>query len=383
MDVHVEEDAAAAAKGRTRSRTVPYLLLAGVLFGCFAELTARAQDWFSEGTPFWSAPSSETSLFMSTPEGRRGRPYGHYRQWRLNAYGFRSPEISALPAPAMVRIVVLGASETFGLYESPDHEYPAQLSRVLDRTHFEVVNAALPGMTLRSARTYYKSWVSQFHPSVVIVYPSPMFYLNAVAPGDPAPSVATPRASRPTVELSDRILSMRMVQRLRDLIDFPDSIQRWRDRRAIDSALRGQPADWVFQTTPDSRLQRFMRDLSDVAACIRDSGATVVLVTHATRVSDPPTSDDQEYLWRARVNTPRAAPEVIAAFESATNASMRAWASEHGVELVDAASILSGKKLLFADLVHFTDAGAHEMALALGTHIRDETPEADRTRGSQ
>ena len=118
-------------------------------------------------------------------------------------------------------------------------------------------------------------------------------------------------------------------------------------------------------------------------ACIRDSGATVVLVTHAMRVSDPPTSDDQEYLWRARVNTPRAAPEVIAAFESAANASMRAWASEHGVELVDAASILSGKKLLFADLVHFTDAGAHEMALALGTHIRDETPDADRTRGSQ
>ena len=120
MDVQVEEDAVARAERAHESRTLPYLLpsqcvvqlLRGTYCACAGLVLGRHPLLVG-------SKLRHESLHESTPEGRRGEPYGHFGQWRLNAYGFRSPEISILPAPAMVRIAALGASETFGLYESP------------------------------------------------------------------------------------------------------------------------------------------------------------------------------------------------------------------------------------------------------------------------
>ena len=62
---------------------------------------------------------------------------------------FGAPSIPQDPRPGEIRVLILGSSESFGLYESPGLEFPAQLaSRLRDRGDFEVVNAAVAGMTL-------------------------------------------------------------------------------------------------------------------------------------------------------------------------------------------------------------------------------------------
>ncbi len=122
--------------------------LAGVTLAS-AELAARVEDRIRDGTPLTSSPSSERDLKISDELGPRGRPSGRYKKWRLNEWGFRGPSIPQDPRPGEIRVLILGSSESFGLYESPGLEFPAQLaSRLRDRGDYEVVNAAVAGMTL-------------------------------------------------------------------------------------------------------------------------------------------------------------------------------------------------------------------------------------------
>src|SRR5262245_29854044 len=113
-----------------RSATLLRVLSCSVVALCTIELCARIDDYLVYGAPMWGAYNIDR-IYEFDSLGRRGKPYAQFRKWKLNSLGYRGPE----PANGSVRIVVFGASETFGLYESPDHEYPRLLERELnDRT---------------------------------------------------------------------------------------------------------------------------------------------------------------------------------------------------------------------------------------------------------
>jgi hypothetical protein len=175
-----------------------YLLTLAAIAGASAELAARIQDWLTDGIAIGASQDWDRDLFVQTADGRRGRPNGRYKKWVLNEYGFRSAMMTLDPRPGSTRVVVLGASESFGLHESPNHEFPAQLGDLLKtRGRFEVVNAGLTGLTLKSTSQYWDRWVSRFRPAVVLIYPSPFFYLNeSVAPPPPHEAVTTPLRRR-------------------------------------------------------------------------------------------------------------------------------------------------------------------------------------------
>src|SRR6188768_3430358 len=144
---------------------------------------------------------------------------GRYRHCLLNDFGFRHGRMSIEPRPGTQRVIVLGASEAFGLYEAAGHEFPAQLGERLKDRRFEVINAALTGLTLASSIHYWESWVSRFKPAVVVIYPSPLFYLRDSPPttrraGSTAPKAS---ASRQPPDRSMPLFSVRFVDRVRDL----------------------------------------------------------------------------------------------------------------------------------------------------------------------
>src|SRR5262249_26908441 len=153
---------------------------AGIL-ACFllgAEAGSRFDDLFFHGTPFLATPSREHDLTQTEPWGLRGRSHGAYRKWKLNQFGFRGPEIDRTPAPGTKRIVVLGSSESFGLYEDEGREYCALLDQKLRANGpFEVVNASMTGMALNRTMPYWENWVRQIEPHAVLLYPNPIFYL--------------------------------------------------------------------------------------------------------------------------------------------------------------------------------------------------------------
>src|SRR6266850_4723322 len=115
--------------------------LAGV-FLATAELAIRIDDGLTWGAPLLS-PYSNDWLLTRDSVGTRGRPSYRYQKWRMNNLGFRGADITPTPTSGRTRVAILGASETFGLFESEDREYPVRMQAVLDSAaphRFEVVN---------------------------------------------------------------------------------------------------------------------------------------------------------------------------------------------------------------------------------------------------
>jgi len=361
---------------RWRLRFLAYGLSLVLLAAASAELTARIQDWLVDGTALTGRPDSDRDLFVQDANGRRGRPNGHYKKWVLNDFGFRSPATTLLPQPGTTRVIVLGASESFGLYESPGHEFPAQLGGILEeRGSYEVINAALTGLTLRSSRSYWDHWVSRFHPAIVVIYPSPLFSLNEGAGARLASQPAPGQEQANADTLRSLIGASRLLDRARDRFDVPDAIQRWRDERTIQAATHDKPADWFYSVPPRGLIDQYVADLDLLTRAIATNGARPVVLTHASRVPDPPRPEDEDWLSRARVNVPRAMPHVIGQFETLTNEAIRDWGARSGVQIVDVERALRGRSELFGDLIHFNDDGAGAIARLIADAISGSAQE--------
>src|SRR5690242_9136044 len=122
-----------------------------------AEATARVDDWIRLGIPVRHTPDYDRDLHYRDWFGIRGKPNGRYRRWHLDSTGFRGPDVDRAKIVGCTRVMVLGASETFGLYERDGHEYPAQLRDSLrSRGCFEVLNAAMAGMGLKATIRYFE-----------------------------------------------------------------------------------------------------------------------------------------------------------------------------------------------------------------------------------
>lgn len=318
-----------------------------------AEVGARLDDWLFEQIPLSANPSSD-DLITRDPLGRSGTPYARFKKWRLNNLGFRGPDVAPEAARGVPRILILGASETFGLYESPEREFPALLRAA--NPHLEIINTAVVGMSLPSMTLYWQHRLSALRPEAVLIYPSPFFYLADESPASrPAAAVA---GAHPGAALRSRFLD-----RLRGTLHKPDFLQVRLDRHAVAEQLATATP---FTTVPIGRLDDYQRDLARLVEAIQASGTTVVLMTHAIRFrGDEPDLDNRFAVWEERVYTPRADGEILVAFNTAANERLRALARTRKVRVIDVAAAVSGCDACFGDLVHFTDLGAQRVAAAI------------------
>lgn len=340
--------------------------------GVAAELTARIEDRIRLGYPLNAVPS-EADLRLTDEHGTRGRPYGRFKKWQLNEFGFRGPAMTMAPAPGCARVMVLGASETFGLYESDGMEYPAQLARRLNQPScgcFEVVNTAMVGLTVRSMHGLWDRWLARFAPDIVVIYPTPAFYLAARSPGESARAAeARPRPQPAAAPPGEPWWTPRLLQRAQDRIDFPEFIQRRREQQWLADARAGQPAGWLFESVPQDRLDELLADVDALAEAVARAGARPILVTHATGFHTPPRDEERDALAAWNGHEPRATPEAMLAFEDAAADGMRALAARRGIALVDAHAQLHGTRGFAPDFIHFNDDGAADMARLIAAPI--------------
>ncbi len=343
------------------------LIAAVVVALAGAEVTSRIIDIVRYGTPLLGTPELRRDLIVTDSFGTHGRPFGRYKGYRLNGAGFRGPDAAPYPPPGCVRIVVLGASETFGSPDEPT--YPELLADSLRRDGcYEVLNAAVVGLVLPGILRLWDGWAWRFHPHLVIVYPSPAFYLADRTPDFPKPAVTGSRGagSSPGAPRFDS----RFVDKLRDRFEMPGIVQRWRVRRWLGDAVRDRDSTWFFRTPPVDRLDAFQHHLDSLVTLIRARGAEPVLVTHAMRFSDPPRAEDHDLLLAWRRYAPRATEEALLGFERAAADRVREVARSRHVPLIDAAAALNGTPGLFTDFVHFMPEGAGRLAGMLAGQIR-------------
>ncbi len=75
----------------------------------------------------------------------------------------------------------------------------------------EIVNGAMAGMTVKSMSSYWANWAGQFGAKVVVIYPTPVFYLGGR-------SAELDKISRRTHLAS---FQFRITQRIRDTYQTP------------------------------------------------------------------------------------------------------------------------------------------------------------------
>jgi hypothetical protein len=349
-------------------RRIAALYLSLLVVGPFVEIGARAYDAVRWGTPWTASPEYTADLVVHDSSGIHGRPNGRFQKWQLNSAGFRSPE-SVLAAPdSCTRVLVLGASETFGYAEPAGLEYPAQLADTLRGARcFVVGNAAVAGLNMGAIDLLFRRWASpRFRPDIVVVIASPGLYLGDE---DPKPVQPVARGGEP----SARPPRPRSVAMAKDLLQFPAFIQERRIERMVEGLSAGRDSAWFFRTVPQARLDRFRDDLDSLTMHVQASGATMVLLTRPVKFRSDTAPGAASGLQALRQFGARALPRTILTFDSAGAEVVKSVAERHKAGLVDAKATMSGRPDLFADPVHYSVEGSAVIAGLVAQKIRTMT----------
>lgn len=328
------------------------------------EATCRVDDWLRYGTPLLAPYVSQEDLYVRDARGAHGRPFARYTKYVLNNLGMRGPDVAPSKPPGVIRIVTAGASETYGLYESPGQEYPRQLEDSLRACapRFQVLNAAFIGMMMPTQEQDLRLRIAALQPDVVVLYPTPVQYLK-----DTVPSATPPDSAPGAGRLSwTHWASLRVVGRLDDHLwgVIPARVRNyWRHRELEEesgSRISGVPVD---------RMARYETDLRRIIATVRSIGAQPVLMTHAdVFMANGPTNRLLIDQWRRFY--PHTNGTALLQFDSAAAVETRQLAVEESVPLVDLAEIVRDRlprpvDRFFGDYAHFTDAGSGVVAAAL------------------
>src|ERR1019366_5496395 len=110
----------------------------------------------------------------------------------------------------------------------------------------------------------------------------------ALPPVPPAASSALRSNGAPVAAVAHPFQS-RFINRLRGVVGAatPRWINMYRNQRQVHAKLAALPAAPEINSPPPADLAAFGRDLNELVESIRDSGARVVLLTHAQRANWP------------------------------------------------------------------------------------------------
>jgi hypothetical protein len=380
-----EQRAAPRSFVRAAGATLGFL----VLILAVMEVTCRVEDWVMYRTPILSRATSIGDLVIRDAAGMHGRPNVSFQRWTMNGLGMRGPEASVVVPSNTIRVITAGASETFGQRESANQEYPRQLEDSLraqtqrgacgaNAPQFEVLNAAFAGMSMPTIEQDVRTRLSRLHPDFVVIYPSPVQYV------DDDPPVAAARDSAPhRPPAPDGSLRLRVFTRLRDQFKLlvPQWLQTMIRASGLAAEVRAHPASWRFETVPSERLTQYESDLRKLIGSVRAIGAVPVLTTHANVfMGQPVPNSDLLVTWQKFY--PRATGPVLIAFDSLARQVTLRVGADSGVVTIDAAQAMaSAPRSAFVDFVHFSDHGAARIATLLTGGVLDAARASGKCAG--
>lgn len=153
------------------------LVVLGIMAGGWG--IGEALLWVSQHGQFGTATDVErsaqfyhdqrTGLRLPVPNSRQGKI-------RINALGFRSPELAVPKPPRTVRLVFLGSSTTYDPYADDASTWPHLVTQALQAAYptcrVDYINAGVPGFSSPHMLTYYRAYVSKLEPDIVVLLPT-------------------------------------------------------------------------------------------------------------------------------------------------------------------------------------------------------------------
>ncbi|MFA6146791.1 MAG: hypothetical protein WC899_01095 [bacterium] len=327
----------------------------------------RFQATWKWKAPLWGPYSLET-LTIDDAMGRRNRPYARYEKWSINGQGFQGPELRIPKPEGKIRIGVAGASEIFGLYETPGYDVTSRIRGELERLNpgrFEVVNLSTVGMSIPRVIDLYDRWIRKYDFNAILYYPSPSMYLDVKAPSSRRSVTANSSFANASVSSDWNLrLPIKTWEMLRERL--PDRLQVELKRYLIERERNKHPADWVWEhTAPEERVELFRQHLLELIEVVEKDGTQVVVTTHANRFRNIPIEDRDKYIVGWMRFYPRANGETLLDIERKGNQVVRELREKDDVPIVDLDIVVGKDSGRFADCVHFTDTGASVAAKAM------------------
>jgi len=149
---------------------VPYLVSI-LLFMLTIEVCARIDDKIKYNASLWGPYDWGIMRKLDSDDIPYNIPNCRFEKWKINEFGFRGEPIPPEKRPGIVRIACMGASETFGLFEDPGLEWPAQLNSILSLNQkYQVINAGIVGINLNTMIPYLKKYVLKGPPIVISLF---------------------------------------------------------------------------------------------------------------------------------------------------------------------------------------------------------------------
>ncbi len=351
-----------------------------VVFASTLEVSARVDDLINCGVPLFEEYSSEVLRGADEQGIRHNIPGSRYEKWIINRYGFRGPEIPLEKAKNVKRVVCMGMSETFGLYESPGKEWPRQLGQILKGFgNYEVINSAVVGLPLHDFKIYLENYVIKIDPDLIILYINPFNYGVGTDIFEKRQDIGKRRKDKSDrVEIKDLIGTIRIKSKLSQFMKkmLPKHFLTIKRQFSLKSQINNleekrlngkKPIDKL----PEVRLMRFKQDMQRLNGYLRSKDLKIMLCTYPALISKGNLKKYAPIFLDHRRFYIELSYEGIIDTVSKCNEVIKKLALAYEIELVDVANIIPKTTEYFADNVHYTDRGAHIVAERIAAHLAD------------
>lgn len=303
----------------------------------------------------------------------------------INSRGFRGADFD-LPKPeGTYRIFALGGSTTFGYYpatSADDQTYPAILQARLNDENplsgikrYEVVNAGVPGYSLRTSLQNLAARVLFLQPDMVVVY----HLTNDLARYGNEENLRYPLLNQFVDRgvlsgFADGLMGWSWAfQELR----FTLGARLWGGLVASRKEMPKHSADW----RPDERyLEVFRRDLRNLVILAKANGVVPVLATQSIAFTDKTDfenlTDDEKRMQfdKPAIFYAAVPPAQRHALFRRYNDIIRSVAREEGTLFADVDAAIPKTPVYHYDYCHLTDAGSALQAEIIFRAIRDAAP---------
>lgn len=358
-------------------------MLSVVVVLLVAEIGARfyiAYRWPDEKVHAFTHHAAEKGHYSSHPY----LPYIPRRSWTSaegirshNSHGFRGKEFDVVKPAGVFRIVAIGASTTYGVANTDQNTYPAQLERIIRENGYDRVEVLNAGVTLyNSTETFLNFYlrILNLSPDMVIFYQA----RNEIFPqafNRYAHDLTHYRQSDYSFAKSNYIHKylFRISHLFMGLATRQGGSFGWsaRDENPNYGTVRYEnsptSSDLIENLSQDRVLANYRKNIESIIFLARQHGGIqVVLSTFAFR----PDKYESWIIERDEAIIPAIAEQV-----EKLNHTVRQIAADHQLVLVDTARELAPRlDEYLVDDCHFNDQGQKARAALIFEHIKQDLP---------
>lgn len=360
------------------------VILASLLcFSVALEVAARIDDKINYDAPLLELYSPHHLKRKDKNNISYNVPNSHFEKWKINSSGFRGPEI--LPSEAgKLRIVCMGTSETYGIYESPEHEWPAQFRKILENNHnFEIINASVVGLALDKFIPYIDKYVMPTKPDIFILVLNPFRYgfNNKDLQQDNAEQRQKARKNgfSPKKILKVVLENIRVLRKIKLVVKniLPESViekkRLWMLNRQIKNLKKNRlKNNEQIDIIPQESIATFRDDVEQLIDFLSEKGIDVILCSYPSLISKENIDKHKTtFLDHQRFYIGLSIKGILDAAEK-FNAEIIKIAEKNKLDCLDINTLIPKTKIFFADNVHYTDKGADIFAKSINEFVHNK-----------